>query len=72
MMMMEEMVEVRSNTVLPEFSIFNRQINSPSLEIDNDKEDEDSRDEVGEVGKVGTIESFLQCAHLVRSDDDGG
>jgi len=42
------------------------------LEIDDDKEDKDSRDEVGEVGKVGTIESFLQCAHLVRSDDDDG
>ena len=35
--------------IVPELSIFNRQVYSPSLEIDDDEEDKDGRDEIGEV-----------------------
>jgi hypothetical protein len=46
------------------------EINSESLEVDNNDENESSGEQVGQVGEILPIESFLQSSDFILSGDE--
>jgi hypothetical protein len=49
--------------------VLHGKIDTPSLEVDDDDEDEYGSQEIGQVGKVLTIESLLERTKLITSGD---
>lgn len=54
-----------STTLTSESVTLDRDLDSESLEVDDEGEDGDSSDEVHDVGKSITVESFFECSRFV-------
>ena len=50
--------------------VLDRKIDTPSLEVDDNDEDQDSRQKVGQVRKILTVESLLEGLDLVGTSDE--
>ena len=50
--------------------VLDGEVNAPSLEVDNDHEDEDGSEQVGEVGQVLAVDGLLEGADLVIAGDE--
>jgi len=47
----------------------NREVDTETLEVDDDDEDQDSGKEVGQVGEVGAVECLTESTNLVWAGD---
>lgn len=52
------------------FLVFDRKVNTPSLEVDNNNKDEDGGHKICKVGKILTVESFPDGTDLVFTSDE--
>mmetsp|Transcript_1225 Transcript_1225/g.1865 ORF Transcript_1225/g.1865 Transcript_1225/m.1865 type:complete len:403 (+) Transcript_1225:421-1629(+) len=49
--------------------VLDGEIDAPSLEVDNDNEDENGGEEVGQVGEVLTVKGLLESTELITAGD---
>mmetsp|Transcript_14743 Transcript_14743/g.29865 ORF Transcript_14743/g.29865 Transcript_14743/m.29865 type:complete len:304 (+) Transcript_14743:600-1511(+) len=65
----EEFDRVRSGVSTVTF-VFDREIDTETLEVDHDNENEYSGKEVEDVGKILAVERFIKSAHLICTGDE--
>ena len=52
------------------FLVLDRKIDAPSLEVDDDNEDQNSSQKIRQVGKVLTVKRLTECTNLIITGDE--